>query len=146
MHYTALAILHHLLVFGLVIMLAMELAYLRAPPIDARRLTRLDAGYGAVAALVLVVGVTRVIWGEKGWAFYQDNPWFWAKVATFTLIGLISIVPTLAFGRWAKAQKADPAWRPEPRAVASTARLVRIEVLLLFPLVAFAAVMARWAG
>ena len=139
----ALAILHHLLVFGLAIMLAMELAYLRVDPVPVTRLSRLDAGYGAVAVLILIVGVARVVWGAKGWVAYSSNPFFWGKIATFTAIGLISIVPTLQFMRWSKALKADAGFRPDPGEAARTARWVRVEVLLLLPLVAFAAAMAR---
>lgn len=146
MHYTGLAIIHHLLAFGLVIMLAMELAYLRGDSLPVRRLTGLDAGYGGVAVLVFLVGAARVVWGEKGWDFYQTNPFFWAKMATFTVIGLLSIAPTIAFIRWARATKADPAFQPEAAEVARIAGLVRTEVLLLLPLAAFAAAMARWAG
>ena len=146
MHYTGLAIIHHLLAFGLVIMLAMELAYLRSDSVPVRRLTGLDAGYGGVAVLVFLVGAARVVWGEKGWDFYQTNPFFWAKIATFTAIGLLSIAPTIAFIRWARAVKADPVFQPGAAEVARIAGLVRIEVLLLLPLAAFAAAMARWAG
>lgn len=146
MHYTGLAIIHHLLAFGLVIMLAMELAYLRGDSVPVGRLTGLDAGYGGVAVLVFLVGAARVVWGEKGWDFYQTNPFFWAKMATFTVIGLLSIAPTIAFIRWARATKADPAFQPEAAEVARIAGLVRTEVLLLLPLAAFAAAMARWAG
>lgn len=138
-----LAIVHHLLVFGLAIMLAMEMAYLRTDPVPVTRLSRLDAGYGVLAVLVLGVGVARVLWGAKGWVAYEANPFFWAKIATFTVIGVISAAPTLQFLKWSKALKADPGFRPPPTEVARTARWVRIEVLLLLPLVAFAAAMAR---
>lgn len=146
MHYAGLAILHHLLVIGLAIMLAMELAYLRGQVVPVKKLAGLDGGYGATAVLVLLVGVARVIWGEKGWAYYRGNPWFWAKVATFLLIGVLSIAPTIAFLKWRRAAKADPTYAPPAAEVARAAGFVRGEVLLLFPLVAFAAVMARWAA
>jgi putative membrane protein len=138
-----LAITHHVLVFGLAVMLAMELAYLRTDPVPVTRLSKLDAGYGGIAAAVGIVGVARVIWGAKGWIAYQDNPWFWAKVATFAVIGLLSILPTIRFIRWSRALKADPTFRPLAKDVAGAATWVRLEVLLLFPLVGFAAAMAR---
>lgn len=139
-----LAIVHHLLVFGLAIMLAMELAYLRADPVPVVRLSRLDAGYGAVAVLIVVIGVCRVIWGARGWVAWQDNPFFWAKIATFVVIGLLSIAPTLQFIKWSRALRADPDFRPPATEVSRAALWVRIEVLLLLPLVAFAAAMARY--
>ncbi|ADL00863.1 DUF2214 family protein [Brevundimonas subvibrioides] len=139
-----LAIVHHLLVFGLAIMLAMELAYLRADPVPVARLTKLDGGYGGVAALVVAVGVARIVWGAKGWVAYEANPFFWAKIATFAVIVLLSVMPTIQFIKWGRALKADAGFRPPPSAVARTALWVRIEVLLLLPLVGFAAAMARW--
>lgn len=139
-----LAVLHHILVFGLVAILAIERTLLKAPVIEARRLAGLDGGYGLTAILVLAVGVARVIWGGKGWAFYEVNPFFWAKLAIFTVIGLISVLPTVAFIIWARATKADANWQPEAEAVVSARRWVGIELLLIFPLVACAAAMARW--
>lgn len=139
-----LAVLHHILVFGLVAMLAIERTLLKAPVIEARRLAGLDGGYGLTAVLVLAVGVARVIWGGKGWAYYEANPFFWAKLAIFTVIGLISVLPTIAFIKWARASKADAGWQPDAAAVAKARRWVGIELLLIFPLVACAAAMARW--
>jgi len=139
-----LAVLHHILVFGLVAMLAIERTLLKAPVIEARRLAGLDGGYGLTAVLVLAVGVVRVIWGGKGWAFYEANPYFWAKLAIFTVIGVISILPTIAFIKWARASKADAAWQPDAAVVASARLWVGIELLLIFPLVACAAAMAHW--
>lgn len=139
-----LAIVHHLLVFGLAIMLAMELAYLRADPVPVVRLGRLDGGYGAVAILVVIIGIARVVWGTKGWIAYQDNPWFWAKLGTYLLIGALSAAPTIQFIKWNRALKADAGFRPPAAEVARATMWVRVEVLLLFPLVAFAAAMARY--
>lgn len=139
-----LAIAHHLLVFGLAIMLAMELAYLRGESPPVARLAGLDGGYGLTSLLIIAVGVCRVLWGAKGWAAYEANPFFWAKVGTFAVMGLCSIAPTVAFLRWRRTLRGDPAFRPSPREIAAVTRWVRIELLLLFPLVGFAAAMARF--
>lgn len=139
-----LAILHHIAVFGLVAALAMEGVMLRAPAIDPARLVRLDAMFGATAVLAIAVGVCRVVWGGKGWAFYEANPFFWAKIGLFAAIGLISILPTVAFFRWRKAAAGDPAWAPPADAVKRARLWVGLEALLLVPLLACAAAMARW--
>lgn len=139
-----LAILHHIAVFGLVAALAMEGAMLRAPVIDTARLVRLDAGFGATAMLVVAVGASRVIWGGKGWAFYEANPFFWAKIGLFAAIGLVSILPTLAFFRWRRAAAKNAGFTP-PAVELMRARLwVGLEALLLVPLLACAAAMARY--
>ena len=138
-----LAVLHHILVFGLVAMLAIERTLLKAPVIEARRLAGLDGGYGLTAVLVLVVGVARVIWGGKGWAFYEANPFFWGKIAAFVAIGLLSIGPTLLFFRWRKAA-AGAAYAPPPGELKRARTWVGLEALLLVPLLACAAAMARY--
>jgi len=139
-----LAIAHHILVFGLAAMLAVERVLAGAPVVDIKRLSRLDGGYGGTATLIVLVGIGRVIWGGKGWAFYQANPFFWAKIATFVLIGLISIGPTMAFLRWAKAARADAAFQPQ---IADRKRVIaalNLQALLLIVLLACAAAMARY--
>lgn len=139
-----LATLHHVAVFGLVAALAMEGFALRAATIDPARLVRLDAVFGATAVSVVVIGVCRVIWGGKGWAFYEANPFFWAKIGLFAAIGLISILPTLAFFRWRKAAAGDAAFAPSAGEVKRVRMWVGLEALLLVPLLACAAAMARW--
>lgn len=139
-----LAVLHHVLVFGLIAMMITTRVLLGAPTVDVPRLARLDAGAGGLSTLVLVVGVSRAIWGGKGWAFYEANPFFWAKIACFVLIGLLTIPGTMAFLRWRKAQAADAGFRPEVGEVARLRRLTGWQVLTLIPLLACAAAMARW--
>lgn len=139
-----LAILHHLLVFGLVAMLAIERALLRGETVDAIRLARLDAGFGVTAALVVAIGVGRVTWGGKGWAFYVENPFFWIKMASFLAIGLLSIAPTLRFLRWRKAAAGGRTFAPPADEMRQARRWLGLEALLLIPLLASAAAMARW--
>lgn len=140
----ALALVHHILVFGLVALLAMEGLILKDATLDPARLVRLDGRYGLVAGLVVAVGVCRVIWGGKGWAFYEANPFFWGKVGLFLILGLVSIGPTLLFIRWRRASAGAASFTP-PAAELKRARTgVGLEALLLVPLLACAAAMARY--
>lgn len=141
----SLAILHHLLVFGLAIMLAVEIGRVRPglAGADIVALSRLDAGYGAAAGAVILVGVLRVIYGVKGWGYYQPNPWFWAKMGSFLLVGLLSLPPTLTFFSWRRAQAADPDFAPTAQAIAGVRRWLMFEVLGFALIVGFAATMAR---
>ncbi|HWQ87050.1 DUF2214 family protein [Brevundimonas sp.] len=139
-----LAIAHHILVFGLVAMLMAERVLMRVPTIDVRRLGRLDAGFGATAGLILIVGACRVFFGGKGWAFYETNPFFWAKLATFLLIGLASAVPTVRLIAWTRAAKADPSFQPDQADRRKVVAALGVEALLLVPLLGFAAAMARY--
>ena len=149
-----LAALHHLLVFALTAMLVSQAAMLRGPlTADALpRLAKLDAGYGACAGLLLVVGLLllvglgRVFFGVKGEDFYLHNPWFHAKVGTFVLVGLLSILPTIRYARWKKAQRTQPAFVPDATALARTRTLLRIELVGLAIIFVLAAAMARFGG
>ena len=144
----ALAIVHHLLVFALIAMLVAESVLLRGP-IDAavlRRLAGLDAGYGMSAVLLLIVGVLRLVYGVKGAAFYQHNPWFHAKFGLFVLVALLSILPTVRFLRWRRALKADPGFLPDPRQVGALRLLIRLELLAVAAILVCAAAMARYGG
>ena len=142
-----LAILHHLLAFGLVGLIMAEWAILRgAPGADTvARIARVDLVYGIVAGLLLLVGSARVIYGAKGYAFYTGNPVFWLKVALFALAGAVSIVPTIRFIRWLRANKAGGAL-PEPAAWQSARKLVVWELHALAGVMVCAALMARGIG
>jgi putative membrane protein len=142
-----LAILHHVAVFGLVATLFGEALLLRRGigPADIPLISRLDTRYGIVAGVVLGVGAARVVWGAKGWAYYQDNPWFWAKMACFAAVAIISIGPTMRFVRWRLRQRADPAYAPDEGEVRAVRRMVGLQALLVFLILAFAATMARFA-
>ena len=86
------------------------------------------------------------IWGAKGWPFYETQPFFWAKIAVFAVIGLLSIIPTRTFMRWTKAYNADASFTPPEAQVKSIRRYVMIEVHLLALLLLFASLMARGIG
>jgi putative membrane protein len=143
-----LAIAHHILVFGLAIMLAMESGLLRQglSAADVKRLAGLDIGYGVTAALIIIVGIHRVIFGAKGYVFYVENVWFWAKMAAFALIGILSIVPTLRLRAWRKALRADPGALPAAADISHVGGHIRLQLLLILAVVSFAAIMARYTS
>jgi len=144
----ALAALHHLLVFALTAMLVSQAVLLRGElrADTVGRLAKLDAGYGLTAGLLLAVGVCRVFFGLKGADFYLHNPWFHAKVGAFVLVGLLSIIPTVRYARWRKAQKAQPGFVPDAAALATTRTILRIELAGLAAIFVLAAAMARYGG
>lgn len=139
-----LAIVHHILVFGLVGMMVATRTLLKGAPVDVARLARLDAGAGALSFLVLAVGVGRAVWGGKGWLFYETNPFFWGKIGCFAVIGLLSIPPTMAFLRWNKARRVDADFQPDAGQIARARLFNGLMALMLIPLLICAAAMARW--
>jgi putative membrane protein len=139
----ALAIVHHLLVFGLFGILFAEFMLVRPgmEPAAVRRVAGIDLAFGALAGLVLIVGFARAGMAAKGWAYYSHNGFFWAKIGVFLVIGLLSAPPTIAFIRWRKAGAA-----PTDQQVAGVRRFLHAEVVLFALLPAFAAAMARGYG
>ena len=148
LHDAALSFLHFTFALILVGALVAEAFILRLP-VDgrvARLLLRADLFYGISAVGVIAAGVARVFWGAKGADYYASQPFFWAKMAVFAVIGLISILPTRAFIGWVKQAGKDVAFAPTYVEVKRIRRVVMIEVHLLALLALFAALMARGIG
>jgi len=63
-----LAALHHLAAFTVLAMLAVEVALFEPPlsSLQARRLPRVDLVFGVAATAVLIAGLARVTWFDKG--------------------------------------------------------------------------------
>lgn len=144
-HDAALSVLHFLFVLLVAGTLTAEAFVLRLP-VDgriARLLLRIDLFYGIGSVGLILAGVARVFWGAKGASYFAGEPFFWAKMATFVVIGLISIVPTRTFIRWNKAAGADPNFAVDDAAAKKVRRFVMIEAHLLALVVIFAALMAR---
>lgn len=143
-----LAIGHHLLAFGLAAILAAELATARPGIAGAglKRLQALDRLYGAVAGLLVIAGVLRVIYGFKGPDFYLPNPSFWAKMAAFLLVALLSIPPTLRIAGWSRRARADPDFIPPDSEVAILRTWLGRELAFFALIPIFAAMMARGIG
>ena len=140
-----LAILHHIAVFNLFALLMIEGVLLKPGmgPVEVARVSKIDAAYGIMAGVVLAVGVLRVLYGIKGWTYYEANPWFWAKMACFAAVALVSIAPTMRFVGWRRRLRADPAFAPDGREVAAARLLVRLQALFFVLILVFAATMAR---
>ena len=139
----SLAVGHHLLIFAIFGIICAEVWAVR-PGIGntaAARIASLDLWYGILAAAILVVGFCRAIFAAKGWAYYSHNAFFWAKLGTFAIIGLLSLPPTLAFMRWRKS-----ALQPSEAHIGTVRRYVQLELGLFILLPVFAAAMARGYG
>lgn len=96
------ATLHHISAFTLTACLAYEfIAYRKDISIqEARRIQKVDIWFGISAGLLLMVGLLRVFFFEKGPNFYFYNPIFWIKMTLFLIVGLLSIYPTIRYIKW----------------------------------------------
>jgi putative membrane protein len=138
-----LAIGHHLIIFALFGVLAVEIVLVRRDiSLDVvTRIARVDAWYGALAGAIIVVGFSRAIFAAKGWAYYSHNGFFWAKMATFALVAILSVPPTIQYLKWRRAGDA-----PSGPAVGRVQRFLYAELVLFAFLPIFAAAMARGYG
>jgi putative membrane protein len=142
------AFLHHVAAFSVVAALAVEVALFKPPLslVQARRLMRTDTIYGVAAGTVLVVGLLRVEYFEKGPAYYWHDVFFLMKFAAFLVAALISVYPTLVFLSWSRTLKAGTA----PEISAERTRRVRmclmLELALILVILLGAALMARGFG
>ena len=143
-----LAYFHHIAAFALVAILFVEMALCKPGMTSqqVRSLTHYDRMYRIFAALLLVVGVMRVMWGVKGAQFYGQNPAFHAKFALYILIGLLSVPPTLRFLRWSKALKTNAQFVPVDAEIKAARRFIHIQAGLILVLLLLAVLMARGVG
>ena len=142
------AFLHHLAAFTLVGSLMAEFVLFK-PPLtvsEARRLQVMDLHFGLSAGVILVVGLLRVFYFEKGAAYYFHDAFFLTKLSAFIVAGLISIYPTRVFVSWGAAIRQGVA----PEIAASQIRRVRVclmlEGLAIVVIVLCAPFMARGFG
>lgn len=143
-----LAIGHHLAVFTLVGLFAAEFTLLR-PGLSGKRITllaKIDAAYGGVAALVIVVGVFRIFYGAVDPSYYWGNHAFWGKMAAFAVMGGLTFPATLSIRRWVRLGGGLERYVPPPADILSARRFIHLQagVLILIPI--FAAAMARGYG
>ena len=144
----AFAIAHHILIFALAGVIAFEVGVVK-PGLTARdiaRVGRADAWYGILALLILVVGFARANFAAKGWDYYSHNHFFWAKIGTFALVGVLSVQPTVQYIRWRRALKTDPTALPGDGAIKTVRRFLWLEVFFFALIPVFAAAMARGYG
>jgi putative membrane protein len=139
----ALAVTHHLLVFALFGILFGELVAVQRgmSPAAVRQIASIDLWYGVLAGLILIVGFSRAIFAAKGWSYYSHNAFFWAKLAAFAAVGLLSVPPTLVFVRWRRAEIT-----PADAEVRGVRRFLYAELAFFALVPAFAAAMARGYG
>jgi putative membrane protein len=101
---------------------------------------------GASAGTLLVVGLLRVFFFEKGAGYYWSSGPFIAKFATFVILALLSIYPTREFLSWRAAVRSGRVPAPDPRRVERIRAALRWELIGILAILLFAALMARGAG
>jgi putative membrane protein len=142
------AFLHHVSAFMLFAALMLELVLIRSSLTveSARRILLADMIYGVSAGVLLLVGLARVFYFEKG-AYYYFHTWtFHTKLTLFILVGLISIMPTREFLRWRASVKAGQVPTVAPQKLKSIATILHIELTAVVVILLMAALMAKGIG
>jgi putative membrane protein len=142
------AFLHHVAAFALVACLALEFVLIRGElgVQGARRLQRVDMIFGMASGVVLLVGLLRVFYFEKGAGYYFHSWPFLAKLVLFLAVGLASIPPTMEFLSWRVPlrQGRAPALSEERRR--RLRRFMHLEFAGVLLILLCAALMARGVG
>jgi putative membrane protein len=140
-----LAFLHHVAAFTLVGALAVEFVLIKQEfnIATARRLAITDAVIGGSAGVLLVVGLLRVFYFEKGAAYYFHSHAFLTKFSLFVIVALLSIVPTVEFLSWRKALKAGQAPAVAAPKLKRLRMIIHIELAAVVIILLCAAIMAK---
>jgi len=143
-----LAFLHHLAAFALVAALTAELVLVRGTLTveSARKIVRFDAVYGVSAVVLLIAGLLRVFFFEKGAAYYFHSAPFLGKLALFAAIGLLSIYPTREILSWRKSLRQGQLPVVDAARLRTVGRVIHWELALVALLLLLAALMARGIG
>jgi putative membrane protein len=142
---TLFAFLHHLMAFTLVAAIAIEFMLVRyeITRANALRLLATDAVVGASATILLVVGLLRVFYFEKGATYYWSSHAFLTKFSVFILIAVLSAVPTLEFLSWRKAVRAGEAPAVSDKKLKTVRTILHLELIGIVIILACAAIMAK---
>lgn len=108
---------------------------------ELARIQKIDLAYAISVIVVLATGLAQWLWVGKPSGFYTPNPVFHAKLTLFLVIGIVSIYPSVFFG---KQRKGDP--DEEVAVPALLVWSVRVELLLLLAMPLLGSLMARGIG
>ena len=142
------AFLHHVSAFILFAAIVVEFALIRSTLTveNARRILLFDMILGIAAGVLLLVGLLRVFYFEKGAAYYFHNWAFHTKLTLFVLIGLASIIPTREFLRWRPSVKAGEVPKTDPGKLRTVRTIIHAEMAGVVLILLMAALMAKGIG
>ena len=142
------AFLHHAAAFAFVAALVVEFVLIKDELSirTARKLLVADLVAGVSAGAVLVAGLLRVFFFEKGAAYYAHSAPFLAKVSLFAIIALLSIRPTLEFLSWRKSLREGRAPVVGEARMRTIRLLIHVELAGVVLLLLNAALMAKGIG
>lgn len=108
-----------------------------------KQLGNIDGIYGLASIITVAAGL--IMWLSdigKPAEFYHDNGLIYLKLGIFTLVGLLSIYPTVFFAKQ-KQSKKNPDAEELVQIPGRIKTVVMVELLLVFTLPFWAAMMAQ---
>ena len=139
---------HFLAFFALAAALVLELALIAESMSleTAKRIRRADRVIGIAATLVLVFGLLRVFYFEKGSEYYFSNTFFLIKLGLFVIAALISLYPTTQFIRWNSELSQGIAPDLTTATVKRLKSIIHWELVLIGGIMLCASLMAKGIG
>lgn len=110
---------------------------------EAKLLQKVDQFYGMSSVLVIVFGLLRVYFFEKGSSFYFSSPFFWVKMGLFVMVGLLSIYPTIRMIKWKTWIEKDEGPQISDQEFLKIRRFMNFEILFLTLAILSASLMAK---
>ena len=98
---------------------------------------------GVAAGLLLIIGLSRVFFFEKGADYYFHSHAFLTKFSVFIVIGLVSIIPTVEFLSWNKPLRAGQVPAISARKLRLVTAVIHGELAGIAIILLCAAIMAR---
>ena len=105
-----------------------------------------DVVYGIAALILLISGILRVLYFGEGSSFYTQNPLFWVKVATFLLVGVLSLYPTITYILWAIPLRKGQLPNVKKELVLRLSLILNVEIVGFAIIPFLATLMARGVG
>jgi putative membrane protein len=98
---------------------------------------------GLSAGFLLVIGLLRVFFFEKGAAYYFHSHAFMTKFSVFIAVAFLSIIPTMEFLSWRKPVKAGELPVVSERKLRFIRSIIHGELGAIVIILLCAAIMAR---
>ena len=112
----------------------------------ARRILVFDSLYGIAALLLLTTGLLKFFLYGKGSGYYIHNYLMWIKLALFSIVGILSIYPTVYFLKWRKILKRGEEVAISEEAYKKISLLIHLELAIAILIPLLATLLARGFG
>jgi putative membrane protein len=105
---------------------------------DVKKLAKADSWYGLGAIIMLVTGFSRIYLVGKVSDYYWGHDLFLIKLGLFTIVGLLSIYPTVQFIKLNKRVRAENLEEVQVEKAVQFKKLIWLQlgILLCIPLLA----------